>query len=284
MEHPLKKIFPSLIFDHEVGLESRANYRWFRTDEQEVIGLFDEELTEETRALLNFFLTPHDIQFPIATPEEKEWEKAIGQRRNELEVAGSYRFVAFSFNGSQMSPIQFKTAICAVFDQEVPILWESECEGIIVEKKQQEATTYEEMIDVLMSDLYVNIKFLVGTYMDCLQTVHHQYEVICEAARLMDQHSERKVMTFIDALPYFFTPKKIERTYLKKLVLQEYADDEETLEMIRTFLHYNLNISETAKALHLHRNSLQYRFDRLFERTGIDLRKFRHSMAVYLVL
>ena len=69
-----------------------------------------------------------------------------------------------------------------------------------------------------------------------------------------------------------------------KLFYKNTSNDEETLKMIETFVQCNSNISETAKVLHMHRNSLQYRLDRFFEKTGIDVRKFHHAMTVYLAL
>jgi DNA-binding PucR family transcriptional regulator len=56
------------------------------------------------------------------------------------------------------------------------------------------------------------------------------------------------------------------------------------LKMLETFVQCNLNISETAKELYMHRNSLQYRLDRFLEKTGIDVRQFQHAMPVYLAM
>ncbi len=283
----LKKIFPSLIIYEEVDHKHLSEYQWFRTKEQEVIGILKKQMTPEGLALLNVFLIPHNIQFPVATVKENEWKEAVQQKQTEsLEVTNACRFIAFSFNRAQMNPIQFKVAICELFNREVPILWESEWEGIIIEEKTNEAATYEEIIDVLMSDLYVKIKFLVGTYFHCTTHIEPQYEAIREAAGLAFQHSERNVISFIDAVPYFFMygDGSSRRSNLRKLVLQEFESDRGTLEMIETLIHHNLNISETAKALHLHRNSLQYRLNRLFERTGLDVRKFHHAMTSYLIL
>ncbi|HZG74317.1 MAG TPA: sugar diacid recognition domain-containing protein [Paenibacillus sp.] len=54
-----------------------------------------------------------------------------------------------------------------------------------------------------------------------------------------------------------------------------------------TFLTYckcNLNLSETARTLFIHRNSLVYRLDKLSELTGLDLSTFEHSLLLYIAI
>lgn len=284
--HPLKKIFSSCVYYKEVAEEEKEHYQWFRTEE-EVIGVLKAQMTPTEQALLNLFLVPHDVGFPVETIQEQQWKKAIYEgETNLLTIESGYRFVAFSYNKEQMTPFQFKTAICELFDKEVPILWESEHEGIMIEEEKEEVMTYEEMIDVLMSDLYVNIQFLVGTYYHCSKKIQLQFQTMQKAAHYAFTYSGKNVTTFIDTIPYFFMygDGATDRTYLRSLILQEFVNDAETIEMIESFIHYNLNISETAKALHLHRNSLQYRLDRLAKRTGLDVRKVQHAMTAYLVL
>lgn len=50
--------------------------------------------------------------------------------------------------------------------------------------------------------------------------------------------------------------------------------DEETRLAISTFLNNNLSLAETARKLHMHRNTLVYRFEILEKQTGIDIRSF----------
>lgn len=55
--------------------------------------------------------------------------------------------------------------------------------------------------------------------------------------------------------------------------------DEETSATINRFLQNNLNIAETSRQLHMHRNTLIYRLDQVEKRTGLDLRKFEDAMT-----
>lgn len=58
--------------------------------------------------------------------------------------------------------------------------------------------------------------------------------------------------------------------------------DEETQNTIQKFYENNLNISETARQLYLHRNTLVYRLERLEKILGLDIRKFEDAMTFKL--
>ena len=60
--------------------------------------------------------------------------------------------------------------------------------------------------------------------------------------------------------------------------------DEETALTIRTFFETNLNISETARKLYLHRNTLVYRLEKLHQQTGLDLRSFEEAMSFRMAM
>lgn len=60
--------------------------------------------------------------------------------------------------------------------------------------------------------------------------------------------------------------------------------DEETSNTIRTFFDNNLNLSETARRLYVHRNTLVYRFEKLQKKYGLDLRTFQDSLTFQLAL
>ncbi|MFM1651399.1 PucR family transcriptional regulator [Brevibacillus sp. B_LB10_24] len=58
----------------------------------------------------------------------------------------------------------------------------------------------------------------------------------------------------------------------------------EQRETLAALCSHNLNISETARALYIHRNTLLYRLDRLKETTGLDPRQFSDALLLRLAL
>jgi carbohydrate diacid regulator len=60
--------------------------------------------------------------------------------------------------------------------------------------------------------------------------------------------------------------------------------DQETLATINTFFDNNLNVSETARQLIVHRNTLVYRMEKLEKVTGLDIRTFEDAMTFWIAL
>lgn len=56
-------------------------------------------------------------------------------------------------------------------------------------------------------------------------------------------------------------------------------DDEEAMSTINKFFENNLNISETARQLYVHRNTLVYRLERIEKAIGLDIRAFDDAMT-----
>jgi len=60
--------------------------------------------------------------------------------------------------------------------------------------------------------------------------------------------------------------------------------DAETLMTLEHFFSLDCNVSETAKKLYIHRNTLLYRLDKFKQDTGLDVRTFNHAVLVRLAL
>ncbi len=60
--------------------------------------------------------------------------------------------------------------------------------------------------------------------------------------------------------------------------------DQETLLTINKFFENNLNVSETARKLFVHRNTLVYRLEKIKKLTGLDLREFDDAITFKVAL
>lgn len=60
--------------------------------------------------------------------------------------------------------------------------------------------------------------------------------------------------------------------------------DSETLTTLETFFQMNCNVSETAKRLYVHRNTLIYRLDKVKQETGLDVRNFGDAVLMRLAV
>lgn len=60
--------------------------------------------------------------------------------------------------------------------------------------------------------------------------------------------------------------------------------DMDTLTALETFFSLDCNVSETAKRLYIHRNTLLYRLDKFKQETGLDVRTFQDAVLVKIAL
>ena len=76
-------------------------------------------------------------------------------------------------------------------------------------------------------------------------------------------------------------PVTLCENFLKEIFGEEVPEtlDEETSLTISRFFQNNLNIAETSRQLHMHRNTLIYRLEQIQKRTGLDLRNFEDAMT-----
>lgn len=70
--------------------------------------------------------------------------------------------------------------------------------------------------------------------------------------------------------------------YMKETFGDKYPSvfQPETIHVINCFLNNNLNIAETARQLHMHRNTLIYRLEQIEKETGLDTRQFHDAMTI----
>ena len=64
----------------------------------------------------------------------------------------------------------------------------------------------------------------------------------------------------------------------------EFFKDEETLTTLESFFQLDCNVSETAKRLYIHRNTLLYRLEKIKQETGLDVKSFRDAVLMQLGL
>ena len=76
-------------------------------------------------------------------------------------------------------------------------------------------------------------------------------------------------------------PVTLCESFLKELFGEDIPDsfDEDTTVTINRFFQNSLNIAETSRQLHMHRNTLIYRLEQIQKRTGLDLRLFEDAMT-----
>lgn len=277
-------------FTTEFTPEDTAKY-WFQTEDGQMFGILKAALSEVELNLLRtlFLLVEHTETSARNSIAHLKWHQFLFEDSNDLpylDDVESIRFFYFRLKQPIGDSINFEEAIKGAFQQPT-ILWITNMYGIIIEEKPHSVFEKEDFIqlsDTLTSDFLVVIYSFIGQLhrADLFLKEKFRKEKKCFQELLSFVEQEKTVM-FSEAFPILLvtSPHLIDQELLSNYLIESLQDGE-MLQTLKVFLQYNLNASLAAKRLHIHRNSLQYRFDKLINKTGIDCRDF--SNAVFLSL
>lgn len=78
-------------------------------------------------------------------------------------------------------------------------------------------------------------------------------------------------------------PGNVRKNYISQFTDSNLTLNSELEETLNTFLENNLNIKQTSEKIHIHRNTLIYRLDKIKELWGLDPRKFSDAVKLQLL-
>ena len=150
--------------------------------------------------------------------------------------------------------------------------------------------TGKTIVDMLNAEAMLSVKVSYGTVVNELKEVSKSYK---EAKMALDVgkifYAEKNIIGYeklgIGRLIYQL-PINLCRMFMNEIFGDNLPDklDEETLITIHKFFENSLNVSETARQLYIHRNTLVYRIEKLQKETGLDIRNFDDALTFKIAL
>ena len=147
-----------------------------------------------------------------------------------------------------------------------------------------------QIADALRQDGENRVFVGVGTMAMHLRDLAKSYkeaQIAIEVGKVFD--TERYIINYenlgIGRLIYQL-PTTLCEMFLQEVFKKNPIDalDQETLFTIYKFFENNLNVSETARKLFVHRNTLVYRLEKIKKLTGLDLREFDDAITFKVAL
>ena len=143
---------------------------------------------------------------------------------------------------------------------------------------------------MLNSEAMSSVRIAYGTIISEIQQISRSYK---EARMALNVgkifYSEKRIHAYsrlgIGRLIYQL-PVNLCEMFMNEVFTEQMPDsfDEETLGTINKFFENNLNVSETARQLFVHRNTLVYRLEKLQKSTGLDIRVFDDALTFKIAL
>ncbi len=141
----------------------------------------------------------------------------------------------------------------------------------------------------LFEETGIRVKIGVGGTVRSLSESMNSYAQAESALKISEElQSEDNVHSYKEYMLYKIIedlPLATLMNYYNVLVdgdAKSVFSDEDMLGTAESFLKNNLNVSETARKLYMHRNTLTYRLDKIERATGLDIRNFSDAITFRL--
>lgn len=146
------------------------------------------------------------------------------------------------------------------------------------------------IVDNVQSEAMMRVRVGYGNRVSHLQDITRSYQeakMALEVGRIF--YVEKDTIAYrylgIGRLIYQL-PMTLCEMFIHEVFGEEVPDvfTDEIMTTIQKFFENNLNISETARQLYVHRNTLVYRLERLEKTIGLDIRKFDDAMLFKIAM
>ncbi|OES46686.1 PucR family transcriptional regulator [Domibacillus iocasae] len=267
--------------------EKRLHY--YDKGQNRYISIPKEDVSDKEQQLLSHFFVLIEREqgmSQLSAVEQAWWDFLMHGTECPAVKSERVRFLYVKLSENDRSG--FFEAVDTYFDHTLLVVWTREKECILIEEEtdypigKEDAQTF---LDVLAGDFYIAGRLFAGRFSNAADSLRAVYENETEAARKAALFiPEQRVTTIEMVVPHLFlaqSGEELSRFFTGEQEL--FNKDDDLRNTLQLFIQNNLNVSQTAKQLHLHRNSLQYRIDKFIDRTGIDVRSYEGALIVYMI-
>lgn len=270
----IKSVFPTAIDRSE---HMSRDYRWYQSHDGTVFGLPIAELSERERQLLEWSATPLTTRLD---PRQAKWQDRL--LTDTYRFDRPFRLFSLALHYQEPEALEQFLDVLADFMPEAEIIRMTRSHVEIIETGQfVEIAEFEDVLRAIASDCYVEAHVVYSARpLGDLSPLYHQHKTLLPLAKLSTKAYPAS------QLLYHYLLQHHETFDVRHRLTQSITAglDKATVDVLETLFANSLNVSHTAKALFMHRNTLNYRLDRLYEATGYDVRHFYDASLLYLIV
>jgi len=167
-------------------------------------------------------------------------------------------------------------------ENEIFVRWGNERFLLLLTDRSKEQTqNILQLIKRNLEDSFtVKISFGVGSEEPLLKRSFEEAERALKVAKRNDsiQFDEELILEML----VHETSGHVQSEYVRRTIIKLLDKDRTLVKTLIEFILNNQSIKETAESLHIHVNTLSYRFDKIEEHTGLHPKNFTDLAALYL--
>lgn len=160
------------------------------------------------------------------------------------------------------------------------------------ENREEELENFAKLlVDMLQMEAMIKVRVGYGNIVNQIPEIASSFQeakMALEVGRVF--YAENDTISYtklgIGRLIYQL-PMSLCEMFIKEVfgdTIPDVFEDEEAMSTIAKFFENDLNISETARQLYVHRNTLVYRLERIEKSIGLDIRKFDDAMTFRIAM
>ncbi|MBP1736700.1 MAG: Sugar diacid utilization regulator SdaR [Oscillospiraceae bacterium] len=274
------------------------DYAVFAIGEDETAVLTCGMAVVSLAAAKNYYEEKHDkITFVKNIISDNILQGDIFVRAKELHFVSESPRAVLLIRQTKTADIAALEMIQALFPdrQNDYVLSVSESDVVLVKQVEvgtEAADLYKiaRQIEQKLSQSDISVVIGIGTVVNHVRDLARAYkdaQIAIEVGKVFD--TEKTIINYenlgIGRLIYQL-PTTLCEMFLQEVFKKNPIDalDAETLFTINKFFENSLNVSETARKLFVHRNTLVYRLEKIKKLTGLDLREFDNAITFKVAL
>ncbi len=219
-------------------------------------------------------------------------------RSKELHIDYNAMRVVFLVNATSERDIHVHEVIESLFpNKSKDFVVVIDNDNVVLVKEVKSKDDYKEVfkiariiIDTLNAELMVKASIGIGTIIANLKDITKSYKEAQMSMIIGHIFSEENNIYDYNNLGIgrlvYHIPTSLCQLFLDEVFKDNSADslDNETMLTIQKFFENNLNVSETARQLYIHRNTLVYRLEKIKRLTGLELTSFDDAVIFKLAI
>jgi PucR C-terminal helix-turn-helix domain len=285
--------YPNAVIQKHYPTERMPKKVWFTDEhENEFVGIDAGDLSKEEMELLKclFKELPSRGKRLNESPLANEWiEFLFGDGMMPALRPNEYRVIQFTLHEETDMQLM-KEAFNHLLPHHTLLALMDEYEGLIIEEWNEVQLDEEQLRSishVIESDFFASISFFIGQFRlvdpGFNKSFHHERSMYKYSKLTARANSIQSVVTSMPSYLLKHLPGGW-KDFIFWKTSQVFTEDKELIQTVKAFLENQSNISQTAKKLYMHRNSVQYRIEKFIEKTMIDIKTFEGALLAYLAV
>ncbi|WP_075618266.1 PucR family transcriptional regulator [Paenisporosarcina indica] len=289
MKTKLTELFPSYQLLSECPVEDdNESYIFHNTYTNNYMKIKKKEVSAREFALLLSLYKLITINTRASDSVSKKWIQFLYENGDApVKETTDIRVIQLLYQTDTVKESDLEEAVTAYFGDSLQLVVLSSQEAVLIEQRSEYIQTVEDFSSFLValeSDFFINVKMYIGKFHSISPpfSSHFLTEKEWFSKGISTIRAER-IYTMEKVFPFSLIAQMSDE--MKEIIIKEVLlpinYDMELLQTMQQFFESGFNASVTAKKLHVHRNTLQYRLTKFQDMTGLSIRNFDGALVAF---